>query len=230
MLKLSPCFSLVFQALYESFLEPHWVAAPQSSLVDRQQKQISFQIHGLILAILNLLDLIKVKEQDKEMDSVKAELNSLLNDAKTKCTNAAEEKDVAVAKWQSLEGELARLTASVEDLTKRVDTSETKLAEATKAVKRRFAEGKAEGKKEAEAKAAAFFDAKRAEIIEELKASPELIDIRTKDFQSAGQQIFDLIKQEHPEWDLGFLYNAHLLAGDDNSSPPGHDSTVGGEA
>jgi len=45
MLKLPPRFSLAFQALYESFLEPHWVAASQSSMVDRQRKQISFQIH-----------------------------------------------------------------------------------------------------------------------------------------------------------------------------------------
>ena len=45
MLKLPPRFSLVFQALYESCLEPHWVAGSQSSMVDRQRKQISFQIH-----------------------------------------------------------------------------------------------------------------------------------------------------------------------------------------
>lgn len=42
MLKLPSHFSLVFQALYESFLEPHWIFAAQSSHVDRQRKQISF--------------------------------------------------------------------------------------------------------------------------------------------------------------------------------------------
>lgn len=65
-----------------------------------------------------------------------------------------------------------------------------------------FAEGKAEGKKEAELAAGA----KREEIIEEFMSSAELIDIRIKNFQSAGVQIVYLIKQEHPKWDLSFLY------------------------
>lgn len=35
MLGLPPRFSLVFQALYESFVDKHWVAASRSYLVDR---------------------------------------------------------------------------------------------------------------------------------------------------------------------------------------------------
>lgn len=42
-----------------------------------------------------------------------------------------------------------------------------------------------------------------------------------KDFQSIGEQIVDLIKQEYPEWDLSFLYVPPLLADDDDSSQPG---------
>ncbi|EXB35419.1 hypothetical protein L484_009336 [Morus notabilis] len=193
MLKLPPRFSLIFQALYESFLEPHWVAAAQSSLVDRQRKQISFQIH---------LD------------------------------DAVEKRDAAVAKLASLEDELAKLKAEVKDLTKQADLSDKKLSEAAGEAKKRFAEGKTEGMREAEVEAAAAFDARRTEIIEEFKAFKELTDIRTKDFQSAGQQIVDLIKKERPEWDLSFLYNSPPPAGDDNVSPPGNDdeSAAGGDA
>lgn len=90
MLTLRPCFSFIFQALYESFFHKHWVFASRSSLVDRQRKQISFQIHisldcifldstlvisffdfwfvfqGLVLAILNLINLVKVEERGKK--------------------------------------------------------------------------------------------------------------------------------------------------------------------
>lgn len=45
MLNLPPCFYFVFQALYESFFDKHWVSASRSFLVDRQRKQIPFQIH-----------------------------------------------------------------------------------------------------------------------------------------------------------------------------------------
>lgn len=242
MLKLPPRFSLVFQALYVSFLERHWISAAQSSLVDRQRKQISFQIYGLVLAILNLIDLVKIEECGKEMDSLEANLTSLLDDAKNKCSSAVKEMDLAVAQLASLEGELVKMSSlqnelaslktAVEELTRRAEISEKKSAEATEVVKRCFAEGKVEGKKEAEAEASAMFDAKRAEIIKEFKASPEFIDIRTKDFQSAVQQIVDLIKQEHPEWDLSFLYVPSPPADDDNSSLPGDgdDSAAGGES
>ena len=52
----------------------------------------------MILAILNLLNLVKVEEHDKEMDSVETKLISLLDDAKKQCVDAVEERDMAVAK------------------------------------------------------------------------------------------------------------------------------------
>ncbi|EXC11827.1 hypothetical protein L484_009239 [Morus notabilis] len=138
MLKLLPHVSLVFQALYELFLDPHWISAAQSSLVDHQSKQISFQIHGLVLAILNLIDLVKVKECGKETDSVEAKLNSFLDAANKKHMSTVEERDVAVAKIESLERELAKLRslknevaslrAAVEELTRRAEASEKKSA------------------------------------------------------------------------------------------------------
>ncbi|EXC30742.1 hypothetical protein L484_027917 [Morus notabilis] len=229
MLKLPSYFSLIFQALYESFLEPHWISTAQSSLVDRQRKQISFQIHGLVIAILNLIDLVKVEEHGKEMDSLEAKLTSILDAAKEKCSSVVEERGAAMAKLASLEGELAKLPslenelaslkAAVEELTKWAEAFEKKSAEATEAVKKCFTEGKAEGKKEAEAEASVMLDVKHAEIIEEFKASPKLIDIRTKDFQSA----------EHPEWDLSFLYIPPPPADDDTSSPPDDDDSVAGD-
>ncbi|XP_024019231.1 uncharacterized protein LOC112090950 [Morus notabilis] len=100
--------------------------------------------------------------------------------------DAVEKRDVAVAKLASLEDELAKLKAEVKNLTKRVDLSDKKLSEAAGEAKKRFAEGKTKGKREAEVEATATFDARRAEIIEEFKASQELTDIHTKDFQSAG--------------------------------------------
>ncbi|EXB96159.1 hypothetical protein L484_017007 [Morus notabilis] len=203
MLKLPPRFSLIFQALYESFLEPHWVAAAHSSLVHRKRKQISFQIHKL--------------------------------------DDAVEKRDLALAKLASLEDELRKLKNEVASLKERADLSDKKLSEAVGEAEKRFVEGKTEGKREAEAEAAFDFDARHTEIIVEFKASQELTDIRTRDFQSAGQQIVDLIKKERPEWDLSFLYNSPPPVGDYNVSPPvgddnvsppgdGEDSATAGEA
>lgn len=123
------------------------------------------------------------------MDSLEVKLMSLLDDAKSKCSTAVEEKDVTVAKLASLEVELAKLVSlqdelaslktQVEEVTRRAEAAEKDAAEAKEKC---FAEEKAEGKKEAELAASEGFAAKREEIIKEFMTSMELIDIRTKDF------------------------------------------------
>ena len=57
-------------------------------------------------------------------------------------------------------------------------------------------------------------------MLEEFKVSQEFLDIRNKDFMSAGDQIVDLIKKERPEWDLSFLYNSSTPTVDEEMLPP----------
>ena len=173
---------------------------------------------------------------------MEAKLNFLIDDVKNKCSTAVEERDVVGAQLKCLEGELAKmsnlqkelanLTPTITNFTKQAEISEKKSIEATEVVERCFSEGKAEWKKEAEAEATTMFDTKCTQFIEEFKASLELINICTKDCHSAGQQIVDMIKQEHPEWELSFLYVHPPLTDDDNSSPPGDgdNSAAGSEA
>ena len=56
-------------------------------------------------------------------------------------------------------------------------------------------------------------------MLEEFKVSQEFLDIRNKDFMSAGDQIVDLIKKERPEWDLSFLYNPSTPVVDEDLLP-----------
>ncbi|XP_024020042.1 uncharacterized protein LOC112091221 [Morus notabilis] len=163
------------------------------------------------------------------MDELEAKLQSLVTDAKQKLDDANEKRDVALAKLESLEEELLKLKNEIASLKERADLSDKKLSEEAREAERRFAEGKTEGKREAEVEAEFAFDARRAEVIEEFKTSQELIDIHTRDFQSAGQQIVNLIKKERHEWDLDFLYNSPP-AGNDNISPPGDGEDSGAAA
>ena len=68
-------------------------------------------------------------------------------------------------------------------------------------------------------------------MLEEFKVSQEFFDIRNKDFQSAGNQIVDLIKKERPGWDLSFLYNSSTLAVDEEVLPSvaGDDEPAAGD-
>jgi len=153
------------------------------------------------------------------MNGLEAELRSLIDEANKKRDEACYDKDLAATQLLSLEGEFAKLTTKTENLTRQLESSEKKLAAALANVENRYREGKAEGKLEAEAAAEAAFNARRSEMLEEFKVSQEFLDIRNKDFMSAGDQIVDLIKKERPEWDLSFLYNPSTPVVDEDLLP-----------
>lgn len=100
-----------------------------------------------------------------------------------------------------------------------------------------FAQGKAEGEKGKKEVVLTVVDnylnskdfiTKRKEIVEEFLTFEELSEICTKDFQSVGEQVVDLIRQQHPKLDLSFLYVPPPPTDDDGSSPPRDDGSAGG--
>ncbi|XP_024019373.1 uncharacterized protein LOC112091003 [Morus notabilis] len=106
---------------------------------------------GLVLAVLNLIDLVKVEERGNEIDRIEVSLTSFIDVEKFKCSTLTEEKDVAMTKLASLQEELDRLKVQAEEATKRAEGIEKQVAEAKeKYLAERKIEGYERGKRVAE--------------------------------------------------------------------------------